>query len=460
LLAFAFFATSYHQPFFWDTIQLGAQHAHFFYDNNFRLWLLPDEIDSGHFPMFGMYLAIVWKILGKSLLSGHLAMLPVNFLLIYGICRFTALFFVGKWSWVIIILLLAEPALTTQMQLISPDVVLMTSFIWTLYGIYTRNKTILVFSYMVLCLISMRGLFLGVGISSFFIFSLLFNRQSNQSDYFFLKAAIPGLMLSLGYMLIHWYAKNWVGFHQDSPWAKSFLWADAWQMIRNLAVICWRMADHGRIFGIAFLILILIINHRIYLHDAKLKKSCTLFGFVSVPLLVPGIVFSQLTAHRYYMPVYFLLIFGLGYIIYNSSINTAFKKTIIGVSFIALLSGHFWKYPDHIAQGWDCVLMHRPYFSLHDKMLEYLSEHDIRSNEVATFFPSLAPKKFTHLNSDRTTFLPWGDSAAVYVYISSVHNDAPDSVWRKIKNIKPVWYEKKGLLHSGLYRMDDINSDE
>lgn len=460
LVACIIFTTTQHQAFFWDTIQLGSKQAWFFYEYNFTRWLLPDDIDSGHFPLFGAFLAFVWKILGKNLFFSHLAMLPVNFLLVLGICRCAAIFFKGKWLWVIIFLLLAEPALITQMHLMSPDVILMTSFVWVLWGIYTRNNLILVLSYIVLCLISLRGLMLGIGILSFFLYTFFFARQKKHNDYFFLKAAWPGLLLSFGYLLVHWYAKKWVGFHQNSPWAESFLWADLQQMFRNLLLILWRIGDHGRIIGIILILIVVGKYPKRFLEDAFFKKGIIFLGFMALPLLISGIVFSQLTAHRYYLPIYFLLIFGLGLMTYFSSLKTGIKKIIIGVSGVALLSGHFWKYPDHIAQGWDCMMTHRPYFSLHTKMSGYLDDNNISINEVATFFPSRAPGVFTHLNEETTSFLSWGDPDAVYVYLSSVHNDAPDDLRNKLKTIKPVWFEKEGLLYAGLYRVDDIISDK
>jgi hypothetical protein len=62
--------------FFWDTVQLASKHAHFFYETDFRSIILPNEIDSGHIPTLGFYLALIWKIAGKTLMVSHLSMLP------------------------------------------------------------------------------------------------------------------------------------------------------------------------------------------------------------------------------------------------------------------------------------------------------------------------------------------------------------------------------------------------
>ena len=62
--------------FFWDTVQLASKHAHWYYENNFHYLFLPETINSGHPPLFGMYLAVCWQLLGKSLIVSHFSMLP------------------------------------------------------------------------------------------------------------------------------------------------------------------------------------------------------------------------------------------------------------------------------------------------------------------------------------------------------------------------------------------------
>ena len=65
-----------HDPFFWDTVQLASKHAHHFYENGLRWTPLPPEIDSGHPPVFGYYLALAWTCFGKTLPASHCAMPP------------------------------------------------------------------------------------------------------------------------------------------------------------------------------------------------------------------------------------------------------------------------------------------------------------------------------------------------------------------------------------------------
>ena len=126
--------------FFWDTVQLGSRHAHWFYDTNFSNILLPNDLDSGHPPLFGIYLAFLWKLFGKSLIVSHLAMLP--FLLGILIQSFLlAKYFLGvKYAWTFPLILLANPCYLGHSILISPDIVLLFFFLLSFYSILKNRK--------------------------------------------------------------------------------------------------------------------------------------------------------------------------------------------------------------------------------------------------------------------------------------------------------------------------------
>ena len=76
-----------------------------------------------------MYLALNWKLFGKSLAVSHLAMLPF----LVGIVLL--LFFIGDHfggrenSWMLALLAAADPVLASQAVLVSPDVALSCFFL-------------------------------------------------------------------------------------------------------------------------------------------------------------------------------------------------------------------------------------------------------------------------------------------------------------------------------------------
>ena len=117
--------------FFWDTVQLGSKQAHFFYPDIKGL-ILPKDIDSGHFPLFGMYIAFWWNIFGKTLVISHLAMLPWILFLSIGIVKLSSIFLEKRHLLFGVLLLSIEPTLLAQTGLVSPDIILITCFIWSL----------------------------------------------------------------------------------------------------------------------------------------------------------------------------------------------------------------------------------------------------------------------------------------------------------------------------------------
>ena len=123
--------------FFWDTIQLASQHALFFYNNtHFSTFLLPDEMDSGHPPTFGFYLALVWRIFGKSLEISHLAILPFLLGIVWQAWKLGEKIVGEGWALLFLLLLTVCPVVAGQAVLVSPDIVLLLFFLMALNGIF------------------------------------------------------------------------------------------------------------------------------------------------------------------------------------------------------------------------------------------------------------------------------------------------------------------------------------
>lgn len=114
--------------FFGDMVQFGSRHAHFFFEQNFSTWWLPSHLDSGHPPIFGMYMAFCWKMFGKSLLVSHWAMYPFLLLIAFAIPRLLKNILQSGSLIFLSLLVFFEPTLRAQASLTSPDVVLIAFF--------------------------------------------------------------------------------------------------------------------------------------------------------------------------------------------------------------------------------------------------------------------------------------------------------------------------------------------
>ncbi|TAE43036.1 MAG: hypothetical protein EAY66_00250 [Sphingobacteriales bacterium] len=81
-----------HNHFFiFDNIVQIAIPANFYYDHNFTPYFLPNNLATGHPTFVGYYVALMWKVFGRSLWLTHLTFLPF----IYGFC-YQLFYFIKK----------------------------------------------------------------------------------------------------------------------------------------------------------------------------------------------------------------------------------------------------------------------------------------------------------------------------------------------------------------------------
>jgi hypothetical protein len=412
--------------FFWDTVQLGAKHGLHFYDTRFSQILLPDRIDSGHVPVFGMYLALMWMIFGKSLFVSHFAMLP--FLIGIVIQSFFLLQrYVPKKSlfWAMLIFLL-EPTVLGQSALISPDIPLVFFFLLALNNILNHQRIFLTIGIMGLFLISMRG---GMLCFALLILDLYFNfgKSSSRSFWTLVKMSwsyLPGFVLFCAYNYIHFIAKGWIGYHENSTWSPSFQHVDIYGFLKNVVVLAWRLFDFGRVFLWIIGIWLASKYFPKFRKDGNIRELLTIFFVLITSSSISFLTYTGLNAHRYIMPVYLSFSLLVIYMIFNSAMIK--KQWIAFLLSVGLLSGHLWIYPSHISQGWDASLAHLNYYELRENILSDMQSQHIDIDEVACVFPNHSEQKFMDLSDNTAKHSSFDHENSKYVLFSNVYNDFTD----------------------------------
>ena len=195
--------------FFWDTVQLASRHAQFFYDTSFSTFLLPDEMDSGHPPTFGFYLACVWFIFGKSLGMSHLAMLPFLFGIVWQSWRVGERILGDGWAYLFMLVFFVNPVVASQCVLVSPDVVLIFFFLLALNGIFRNKKILLSLAILGLAAVSMRGMMV---VAALFLFQIL-----NTDNFRKVPTFRTVMLLLTPYLLGGSFALIFFTFHLLSP---------------------------------------------------------------------------------------------------------------------------------------------------------------------------------------------------------------------------------------------------
>ncbi len=447
-----------HHFFFYDTVQLGAMHGSFYFNANFTKLIPPLAFDSGHLPTFGLYLALVWKVFGKSLPVAHWAMLPF----MIGSCWQTLLlvrrFLPHRLVLLAATVLLFDATYLAQCSLVSPDVVLVFFFLLGLNSIFSSNKFTLTLAAFGLFTISMRGIMGCFGLFLFQNYFIYFYNKEAFKLFNFIKNGmcyVPGFTLFVGYNCVHYLATDWVFYHQNSQWAECFQKVGWSKMLYNFGISVWRCFDFGRILyyliGIPSCIYFIIKHKRI---DRLFSLLLILCFIIYVTVCGTTLSYHNLSNHRYYLPVYFCVaLFFLVIISHVFTIKRAqYVYFFIGVM---LLVGNLWNYPKGVAMGWDCTLSHLSYDGMRCEVDQYLDDNAIDAASVCSLFPLLSSKQLVALSKyDTASWLDYGDTTTRYIVYSNLCNAFDTNDFAKLDSSYTVvksW--KKGLVKMVLYQM-------
>jgi hypothetical protein len=439
--------------FFWDTIVQASRSANWFYENHFSSILIPNSFDAGHPPLFGIYLAFVWSIFGKTLSVSHWAMFPFIAGIIYQTIKLIGRFTDKKNIIIILILVLADATFLSQSILVSPDIVILFTFLWALNSILEKRKFVLVIALILQSLCNTRGIILSFCLFTIDIFVIKklfsFRRLIKRIPLY-----LPAAILVIAYYTYHYIEKGWIISYAGSEYEGGRKMVDLWGVMKNIFVFSWRWGDFGRVFlWIAFLILSLRYFKRKNLFEKKqfiLVNSLLLFITIT---FFSFVFLSNSIGHRYFLPGYFLFSILLSVWIFHIAQNTIYKYVLMSVLILGCISGNFWRYPEGIAMGWDSTLGHYPYYSLRDDVLNYLDRNKISYEKVGSDFPAIDPLSMTDLNNDQRRFSAKNFRDNDYILYSNVFNDFSNT---EIDTLKQYWKVeksfKKGIIEVILYK--------
>lgn len=435
--------------FFGDMVQFASRHPHFFLANHFQTIYLPNYLDSGHPPLFGIYIAFAWLLFGKSLLVSHVAMLPFLLLIAYQVPQLLSRWLNGYALLFSSLLVFLEPTLLAQATLVSPDIVLMSIFITGINLYLNKKYKTLALVLIPLGLISLRGMMvLFASFCAIILNDILAQRKFNLHYFFTITLVfLPSVVIAATWLWLHYQHTGWIGFHSDSPWASSFQQVSLAQMLKNAILFIWRLLDFGRI-TVWLLALFLLFKFKLA-NQSNLKWIIPIAVFILV--FAANTLFADgLVGHRYFLPIYFL---SLVFVLKNIPLAFAKKSMLTYVLlFISFLIGATFVYPSKIAMGWDATPAHLPYYSLRKEAISFLNNNNIPLQTVACGFPNLDTREILELNGDSSHFNSYSDTTLKYILYSNVFN-YPDSLIDKIANTPAIYYQEKGFVFVGVYAM-------
>ncbi len=466
-------------------MQLGSKHAHHFYENGLRWTPLPAAIDSGHPPIFGYYLAVVWTLFGKTLPVSHWAMFPFLSgiaLLLYrlgGILTAETRDATAKthvWALGLVLLVFSDPVLAGQSALIAPDIPLAFFFLLSVWAFFRERPVWAMIGILGLCAISTRGMMTTAGL---FIWQVFAHGTAGRRLPALVRTSLvflPGVAFAAGFLWWHHQATGWTGFHAGSPWAPAFETATGRDFLKNILVLGWRWTDLGRFVEWGVLLFLVIANTQkrrdaiiegkkplrlrvsaviprvlaINKHDALAPTLALLFACLVFFLSPSALLYQNLSAHRYFLPGFLALHLLVFYLLYTANLTLRLKKVLFFALLIGLGTGNCWIYPRGISMDWDATLAHRPYHRLRADMLYFIEQEKIPLSGIGTAFPNVNTGEHLLLNGDTRKFAEKDFLQNRYMLASNVFNDFNETdytilnrEWTLLKRLEQrgVWLE-------------------
>lgn len=432
-------------PFFWDEVHyIGT--AFSIYDSNFQSFIPRLEHDQGNFPFYGFYMALSWKLLGKSVTVSHFAMLPILTGIVWEYFMISKRIIPSKWLFFVLLLFLLDPTFITQSVLMGHDIFLLYFFMLSLRSILYENRFIYAIAIFLLAFHNVKGIPYAFSISIFYFFNRLIieKKKLNLTDWIIHLVSLFawGVWLLYHKKITGWYILTPVGDYGN-------IFHISLSFLKRVILSLWQIADFGRIFLIILVIYFLFFMRKMKL-EVNLKKILLAGGIISGISVIFFSLIDVNLCHRYFFPIFiFLQLLASYFVVYIVYIKC--RWIVILTLYVGLITGNFWIYGGGFSNGWDASLKILPYFELKNKMDSFVKEQNINPVEIGTKFPLyqggkyayLAEKNFHYANM-QTDFIEKYN----YVLLSNVSNEFTVSEKEKLNS---TWILIKELSKGQVY---------
>jgi hypothetical protein len=440
-------------PFFWSGTFFSEQAVTFF-NFGFNNLISPLYVDAGGFPLYSIYLALVWKVLGKTLLVSHFAMLPFILGIMYEYYKLANRFLKGQVFYFAIVLLLLEPTFITQSILMGYDLLMVYFFFLALNSLFDQKKFLFVIAAVLLCLSSVRG---GAMLFSILLIDLIFQYQADRKIKWsgLLKYIYPFIFVVI-WAIYHHTQTGWYLFSPTRVINESLV--SFMMLVRQMLYTIWKIIDFGRI------VLCLVVFIGVLLLFKKEKNNIQfkqIIVLVLVPILVLLIFLSAVSnpvGHRYFISVFLLLNIAACFML--EKLMTVKKQVWVFVIIaVSLIAGNFWMYPERFGNGWDSSLKILPYFKLQKEVDQFIVQNKIKPSEIASQFPFVADVQFSYLADSSSTFINFDEKPVKPYHYFLQSNLINTLALDEIENLKKDWTLlkefKSGQIYIALYQVEN-----
>ncbi|MHB8258733.1 MAG: hypothetical protein ACYDCN_00185 [Bacteroidia bacterium] len=367
MLYVSIIVTCHNIPVFWDMYGQ-VKIAHYYLDTHFK-HLLPNGngfIDNGHFPLYSLYLAALFKLLGFKLWVAHVSVIPFVVGVLYQLQMFCKRFLSDGKTLVVLLLPLIHPAIAAQSIYLSSEVCFVFLGLWMLNSIKDARASHMVLSSNLMCLLNLRAIPLVILLFVYFSF------VKKQKSAWYLVLSI---LVSMAWLFVHFYASGWFFENNENIGHRSVLGFIG--MTKNLFWCFIKLTDFGNIIALIFIALF-------YLKQKRMDEPVTLLLLATMAVAVICVPLSNPVSNRYFLLVYVLT---LPVFMYAISSFTKQKVAVICFVFILFSVQSNWLIkPNRYSNAWDCNLQSLNYFDVRKELDTYVLENHISPTDVAAGF--------------------------------------------------------------------------
>ena len=378
-------------PFFGDSITSTSRLATNIYENGTIFYAFGS--DPGHPPLYSLFMALSWKLFGKSLLVSHIYGMLCCVFLLMGFRKLCSLYLNSTYTNYATLLVMAHPTFITQNAMMLNTAMLMGLFLFGVYYLLSNKALLFVLVTSIMMLTHLQGAYF---LAAFAVGDFYLHWKKLEWKQFFVTRffvyAIPFSVFML-WMIVHYKHAGW--------WIKSPDFTDTaetnsiGQIVKGLVYCIWRFIDYGMIIPIV-----------LYAYFQWKRKSATLntqvfWVLVIVTSIILSITLKNTIAHRYFLGLecWFLILFM------NVLPTSSLPQRIIYITtFLFLCIGSFIYYPGKTIA--DANIQYRGYFEIDQYAMKSYDD----TSKVYSKAPIANPSKFIDLGSDNVAILRIGEN--------------------------------------------------
>ena len=428
-------------PVFWD-MYIQVKTAHYFLDTSFTD-LFPNTngfIDNGYFPIYTVYLALLFKFFGFKLWVAHISVIPFVIGFLYQLQLFCRRYLSPEKTLFVLMLTLIHPAIEAQSIYFSSEICFVFLGLYMLNAIKDERASRIALSSTLLCLLNFRALPFVILVWLYFTFI----KKQKSAWYLFFS-----VLVSIVWLFVHRNISGWFFENPATIEYRSLLGFTG--MVKNLFWCLVKLTDFANIIALVFIGLF-CINHK------KIDEPIVFVLLAASSILLFSVPISNPINNRYFLLLYVLAIPAF---VFSISTYSTKKMAILSVVFVLFLvqSSRLIK-PNKYGNAWDCTLQSLDYFDVRKEFDNYVTENNIALKDVAAGFQVYFNDAYYLMNDSTKEYDLLSDTemnSNLYIADSNICNNY--SLQRKIyleKNYTLVKSFEKGTIYIHLYKKNRI----